>query len=151
MAQFFFRFFLIVLPLVVGSLVAGAACAGTPPKGLYAYEIPKSLKVGAVLGDMPIVTVTDKLVAAQADICGRVEIHKMVETEGGILQMRKVPFLELSPRHPVILEPMGYHLMLMDLKQPMVAGNKIHLTLTFEKAGEKNFVVPILSRKASEE
>ena len=44
-------------------------------------------------------------------------------------------------RHPpqagasVVLKPFSHHLMMMDLKQPLKAGQKIKGTLVFEKAG----------------
>jgi periplasmic copper chaperone A len=51
------------------------------------------------------------------------------------MKMRAVPVLEIPPRGKLELKPGGYHLMLLDLKQPMRAGDKVPLTLTFQNAG----------------
>ena len=44
--------------------------------------------------------------------------------------------LTIEPGKTVKLAPGGYHLMLMDLKQPFKQGDKVPLTLEFEKAGK---------------
>ena len=50
------------------------------------------------------------------------------------MRMRPVAGVDLPARQPVALAPGGYHLMLMDLKEPLVAGRSIALTLSFEDA-----------------
>jgi hypothetical protein len=54
----------------------------------------------------------------------------------GMLGMRQIERLEIPAGGTVELKPGGYHLMLIDLNQELVAGETIELTLTFEKAGE---------------
>jgi copper(I)-binding protein len=49
--------------------------------------------------------------------------------------MRQVDAVPLPAGQAVVLSPGGYHIMLMDLKAPLVAGQSFPLTLTFEKAG----------------
>jgi len=44
--------------------------------------------------------------------------------------------LTIEPGKTVKLAPGGYHLMLMDLKNPLKQGDKLPLTLEFEKAGK---------------
>lgn len=74
-----------------------------------------------------------KLVGVATPAAGVAEVHEM-KMEGDTMKMRAVPALELPARQIVELKPGGYHLMLMDLKQPIAAGNVIPLTLTFEDA-----------------
>jgi len=74
-----------------------------------------------------------KLVGVATPAAGVAEVHEM-KMEGDTMKMRAVPALELPARQTVELKPGGYHLMLMDLKQPIAAGNVIPLTLTFEDA-----------------
>jgi periplasmic copper chaperone A len=50
--------------------------------------------------------------------------------------MRPVEALEVKPGTPTVLKPGGYHIMLMDLKGPLVVGHSFSVTLTFEKAGK---------------
>ena len=44
--------------------------------------------------------------------------------------------MPIEPGKTVKLAPGGYHLMLMDLKTPLKQGDKVPLTLEFEKAGK---------------
>ena len=50
------------------------------------------------------------------------------------MRMRRVAALDLPPGRTVELKPGGYHLMLMDLKQPVTTGATVPLTLTFRDA-----------------
>jgi copper(I)-binding protein len=77
----------------------------------------------------------DRLLSATADISGRAEIHLMSMGDG-IMTMRQVTEgVPVPPGGAVALEPMGYHLMFMDLKRQLKAGEQFSGTLTFEKAG----------------
>ena len=63
-----------------------------------------------------------------------VEVHEM-KLEGDTMKMRPLPGgLGLPPRQTLELKPSGYHLMLMDLKQPLSKGSMVPLTLRFEDA-----------------
>ena len=78
----------------------------------------------------------DRLVSGAADIVGKVEIHEMA-MNNGVMTMRPLDKgLAIEPGKTVKLAPGGYHLMLMDLKQPLKQGDKVPLTLEFEKAGK---------------
>ncbi|MFT4190307.1 MAG: copper chaperone PCu(A)C [Comamonas sp.] len=70
-----------------------------------------------------------RLVAASSPVAGRVEIHEM-KMEGDVMKMRQVPSVALPAGQTVQLAPGGYHLMLLDLKQPLQAGDNVPLTLT---------------------
>lgn len=80
-------------------------------------------------------TTPDRLVGGSATIAARVEVHEMAVTDG-VMRMRELDKgLEIKPGETVELKPGGYHLMLMDIKEPIVDGGKIEGTLVFEKAG----------------
>lgn len=78
---------------------------------------------------------SDRLVAARTDIAARVELHTM-SMDGNIMRMRQVDAVAVPAGQTVELKPGGLHLMLMDLKAPLVAGSQFALTLQFEKAGD---------------
>ena len=62
----------------------------------------------------------------------------------GVMKMRPLPNgLEIKPGETVELKSGGYHLMFMDIKQPLKAGDTFTATLQFEKAGslDVNFSV----------
>jgi copper(I)-binding protein len=78
----------------------------------------------------------DRLVSGAGDIAGKVEIHEMA-MNNGVMTMRPLDKgLVIEPGKTVKLAPGGYHLMLMDLKQPFKQGDKVPVTLEFEKAGK---------------
>lgn len=57
--------------------------------------------------------------------------------DNGVMKMRPVEGgLTIDPGKTVKLSPNGYHLMIMDLKSPLKQGEKLPLTLEFEKAGK---------------
>jgi len=73
-----------------------------------------------------------KLLSASSPVAGVVEIHEMA-MDGNVMKMRAVPSLDL----PVDLKPGGYHVMLMDLKKQLNAGDTIPITLVVESAGQR--------------
>jgi copper(I)-binding protein len=80
-------------------------------------------------------TAPDKLISAKSVAAGAVQIHEM-KMEGNIMRMReREGGLEIAPGATVTLAPGGFHLMLMGLKEPLKQGEKVPLTLVFEKAG----------------
>jgi len=72
-----------------------------------------------------------KLVSAQSPLAGVTEVHEMA-MDGNVMKMRAVPALELPAGKAVDLKPGGYHVMLMDLKQPLKEGESVPLTLVVE-------------------
>jgi copper(I)-binding protein len=73
-----------------------------------------------------------RLVAASSPV-GVVEVHEMKMVDD-VMRMRQIDALELPAGKAVALSPGGYHLMLLDLKQPLKAGDKVPLTLEIEDA-----------------
>ncbi len=78
----------------------------------------------------------DRLIGGSADVAGKVEVHEMAMNKG-VMTMRPLENgLTIEPGKTVKLAPGGYHLMLEDLKGPLKKGEKVPLTLEFEKAGK---------------
>ena len=82
-------------------------------------------------------TAPDRLIGGSAGFAGRFEIHEMRQV-GDVMQMRPLPQgLEIKPGETVELKPGSFHVMFMNLKQPLVKDQKPRPkgTLVFEKAG----------------
>ncbi|HTA99998.1 MAG TPA: copper chaperone PCu(A)C [Bradyrhizobium sp.] len=78
----------------------------------------------------------DRLIGGSAEIAGKVEVHEMA-MKNGVMTMRPLDNgLTIEPGKTVKLAPGGYHLMMFDLKGPLKQGDKLPLTLDFEKAGK---------------
>jgi copper(I)-binding protein len=81
-------------------------------------------------------TAPDKLISASAAIAGKAEVHEMA-MDNGVMKMRPLDKgLVIEPGKTVKLAPGGYHLMLQDLKGAFKEGEKVPVTLQFEKAGK---------------
>lgn len=70
------------------------------------------------------------LVSAASPIATAVELHTHAD-DGGVMRMRQVKEIVVPAGKEVALQPGGYHVMLIDLKAPLVAGEKLALTLGF--------------------
>jgi copper(I)-binding protein len=93
-----------------------------------------------------------KLVSASSPVAGIVEIHEMAMA-GDVMRMRAVPGIELPAGKAVELKPGGYHVMLMDLKQPLKEGDTVPVTFVIEgKDGKKETIAvqaPVKALNAS--
>lgn len=77
----------------------------------------------------------DRLVAAASPVAERVELHVHID-DGGVMKMRQVQGFDVPAGGRFELKPGGAHLMFMNIKRQIKEGEKIPVTLTFEKAGE---------------
>jgi len=99
----------------------------------WARATPGKSTIGAAYATVTA-PADDRLIAAATPVAGAAEIHQHT-MENGVMKMRQVDAVPLPAGQAVTLSPGGYHIMLMDLKAPLVAGQSFPLTLTFEKAG----------------
>ncbi len=84
----------------------------------------------------------DALVAAAADIAGKVDLHQTI-TEGNTTRMEPVPQIDVPAGGEAVLKRGGLHIMMMDVKQGLKVGDTFDLTLTFKNAGSVTFSVTI--------
>lgn len=131
------------------ALVAGTAAAQNYQlKDLvidhpYARATPPGARVGgAYLTIENKGASADKLVDASSPAAKVVEIHEMA-MDAGVMKMRAVRGIEIKPGAKAELTPGGYHIMLIDLKQQLKSGDKIPLTLVFEKSGKVDVTVAV--------
>lgn len=84
----------------------------------------------------------DRLIGAASPAAGAVELHTM-SMDGNVMRMRAVSAIEIPPGGTVALKPGGFHVMLLDLKRPLAAGDRFPLKLTFERAGSVDVIVEV--------
>lgn len=75
-----------------------------------------------------------RLVGVSSPVAGVAEVHEM-KMNGDVMTMREVPSIDLPAGKAVEFKSGGYHIMLMDLKQPLPPGSTVPLTLRFRDAG----------------
>ena len=80
-------------------------------------------------------TAPDRLIGGSSPIAGRFEVHEM-SMDNGVMRMRPLKDgLEIKPGQTVELKPGSFHVMFVDLKEPIKEGDRVKGTLVFEKAG----------------
>jgi copper(I)-binding protein len=122
----------------------GAIDIGHP----YARPTNPGQQVGAGYLKLANQGAADRLMSATSPVAASVEMHTMT-MEGDVMKMRQVDGIDVPAGQTVELKPGGFHLMLMGLKAPLRAGDKLALTLKFEKAGEIVVTVNVENPKDS--
>src|SRR5205823_7270698 len=77
----------------------------------------------------------DHLLRAASPLAARVETHMHLH-DGDVMRMRQVKGYDIPARGSLELKPGVAHLMFVDIKRPFKEGEKIPVTLRFERAGE---------------
>lgn len=85
----------------------------------------------------------DQLVAVRLE-SGHAEIHE-TQIENDVMRMRLAEIIEIPAGATIRLQPGGYHIMLMELENPLTEGDNFPLTLIFE-SGEEISVEAIISQ-----
>jgi copper(I)-binding protein len=133
-----------MLALVGSLLIGGAAVAQTGQvevKDAWARATPGKAENGAAYLTIES-PVADRLVAASTPVAKKAGLHTMT-MEGSVMKMRPLNGIDVPANQPVTLKPGGIHIMLQGLNEPLQAGKSFLLTLTFEKAGQKQVAVEI--------
>lgn len=109
----------------------------------WARETPPGVRHGAAY--MTLVnqgSATDRLIGAHSGVSNVAELHTHL-MEDGVVKMRRLEGLNVPPGTPTVLEPGGLHIMLIDLKEPLAAGEHFPLTLEFERSGDATVAVEV--------
>lgn len=146
-----------------------AAAAVLAPSSILAQTAPPPVTAGSLVIERPWTRATpdgsrvaggfmritnrgaepERLMGGSFPNAPRVEVHEMV-TQDGVMRMREVSGgLVIPPGGTVELRPGGYHMMFMDLGQPVRRGAPLAATLQFQRAGTVNIayeVAPVGAR-----
>ncbi|MEY4493355.1 MAG: hypothetical protein RL355_704 [Actinomycetota bacterium] len=79
------------------------------------------------------------LVGGKSDAAPMVQIHEVVD---GVMQ-EKSGGLVIKARSSEVLKPGGNHVMLMGMKEPLIAGAEVTITLTFDDGSELDVTGPV--------
>ena len=151
----------VALALIASACGSDDSAAGISVSGAWARESPAMADAGAAY--MTITSdVDDQLVGVSVDsaVAGRSEIHEVVaadamegeestdmsdDTMEQPMVMQQVEALTLPAGEAVVLEPGGYHIMLLELAAPLVQGESFDLTLDFAEAGPMTLSIDVRS------
>jgi copper(I)-binding protein len=85
----------------------------------------------------------DALLGASSPAAGVVEIHESSMDAEGAMAMMHVEEIPLPAHADAVLEPGGFHIMLIDLVEPLTEGTEIELILEFATAEPQTVIVPV--------
>lgn len=124
--------------LLAGAVQASASAQVTVSDAWVRATVPAQKSSGAF---MRITSpVPARLVAVSTPVAGMAEMHKM-EMMGDQMKMGAVDAIELPAGKEVNLASGGYHLMLLDLKRQLKAGETVALTLDVVTGKDKHQTV----------
>jgi hypothetical protein len=130
-------------PAAPAAKVAATAADSVKVENPYARAIPPGQPNSASF--MTLVNTSDidhSLKSASSPVAATVELHTHTNNNG-VMEMRQVPQIDVPAKGRVELQPGGFHIMLIGLKQDMKVGEKAALTLTFEDGSSTTVDAPI--------
>lgn len=89
------------------------------------------------------------LVGVASPASARVELHQTVQ-RNGMATMEPVPMIEIPSKGKLVLEPGGYHLMLLGLSRPVMPGEKIPFAFIFTDGERKEVMAEVRQPAAPE-
>ena len=134
---------LAIIGIVLMLAVSVAACGGSSGGTTGGITVSDAWVRNPVIADQPGAAylviqnngAADKLLSVTSDVAHMIELHESMES-GGMMSMSSVPNIAVPANGKVELRPGGLHMMLMGLTHPLKPGDKVQLTLNFEKAGK---------------
>jgi copper(I)-binding protein len=158
------------VPPAAAGAGASAAAATAGPGGVitvtdaWARAMPPGTTTSAVYFKLTNLTgQDDALVSVSTPVTATAEIHQVMAVSaapaestgmgggmtsvapagGAMMGMSPIDKLPLPAGATVELKPGAYHVMLVDVKDPLKEGTTIEVTLTFEKAPPVTLTVPV--------
>ena len=130
---------------VAATLLATPAFAEIIVRDAYVRSsTPSSVTGAAFMVLMNDGAEDDRLIAATSDVAGRVELHTHIEDENGVMKMTEIEGgLNVPAGSMHMLQRGGDHVMFMGLNAPLEQGGAVAVTLTFEKAGDVQVMIPV--------
>ncbi len=150
------------IAMTLGAAVLAASCGSSEPVSVedaWARVSPAGVTTGAAY--FKITSENDDSligVSVSTDIAHHAEIHEVVHSmdmsdesmemsddgmHDGAMSMQEIESLPLPAGSPVRLAPGGYHVMLIDLVEPLQLGLTFDLTLDFETAADLTVSVEV--------
>lgn len=138
----------IVFSLLIGILVSACQPSQSGSQSLsiedaYARAVPPGTPASAAFMRLKNPSGEErKLIKANSSVASIVELHTH-EMNGGMMQMRQVPFISIPAKSETVLKPGSYHIMLIQLKKPLAIDDKIDLSLEFDDGSTQQIELPV--------
>jgi copper(I)-binding protein len=147
MSQFRTFFASVVSLFCAASLLANQALADVSVEGAWVRATPPGARTGAVYLTLNNDGPADALIRARTDVAERAELHTHVHIDG-MMRMEPVASIAIPAGGAAELKPHGDHLMLVGLRQPLVAGSVVVIEFEFEGGETVELDVPVRDGRA---
>lgn len=98
----------------------------------YVRLVPQGVPTTAAFMTLKNGGNTDRrLLRVDSPVAKTVELHNHLN-DNGVMKMRQVHEIQIRAGGQTDLRPGSYHVMMIDLKQPLQEGEKVPLTLSFD-------------------
>ena len=151
----------ILLVALVGALSLGASACSSDTEsadttlpaettftvdGAWARTSPMESTVGAAYMNITA-SADDALAGASVDmsVAMMTQVHETTTAADGSMGMQEIASIPMVAGTPLVLEPGGFHIMIMELVAPLEVGTSITVTLTFESGATTTVDVPVLN------
>lgn len=131
---------IVAATLAVLSFSAAAQSAVTVTDPWVRATVPQQKATGAFM--QITAPKAMRLVEVRASVAGTAEIHEMSMADN-MMRMRQVKEIALPAGKAVELKPGGYHVMLLNLKGQVKAGDKIPLSLVVEGEDKHREIIEV--------
>lgn len=138
-----------VIGLVAVLVMVATACGDDDSSGIQIGDPWARTSAAVQNAGAAYMTITaanaDELTGVSVDssVAGMAELHESTMGTDGMMMMQAVPSIDLPANASISLEPGGYHVMLMNLAEPLVTGAEFDLTLHFAVAGDITVAVVV--------
>jgi copper(I)-binding protein len=132
----------VVLAFLAVTAYSAEAAKSIKVSAAWARATPPGTTVGALYFRIENRGDSDRLLRVETSVSDDPEIHES-RAQAGMMQMRPVAEVTVPKGGVVTFEPRGMHLMLTQLKRPLIEGQTLRFTLVFEKAGAISAVAQI--------
>ncbi|MFY1584895.1 copper chaperone PCu(A)C [Micromonospora sp. WMMD734] len=121
----------------------GASAPASTPAGVIGIRDPwvKAADKGmtAAFGTLVNDSDADVTLTGASTTVSALELHEMTMQDGKMIMRQKQGGIVIRAKGTHVLEPGGDHLMLIDLRQPVRAGDEVTVTLTFADGRTQQF------------
>ena len=141
---------ILVFTLVIVLLLSG--CAAPRAAGVEvqdAWSRPAARGGNGAVYFVIRSSAAEELVGISSDVAEAVEMHES-KMSGDVMEMRQLQSVPLGAGEEVLFEPGGLHVMLVNLRQDLNAGDEIDITLHFKNYQDIPLRVPVQDTPASE-
>lgn len=106
----------------------------------------------AIFGTLENPTDSDiELESAEVDVDAKAELHEVVQDAGSSVMRQVDGGLSIPAGGELRLDPGGFHIMLVDLGEPIAPGQNIELTMHFSDGSESTTTVPARAFEGAQE